>query len=198
MATTASPPARATLDDLLRFAGRAELINGRVVELMGNGLKPGRLASRIWRLLDDYAEIHGGGEATADGVIFAVPMLPSGRETFLPDAAYYSGPPLVNDMGVVRAAPAFAAEVRSENDYSPAALHQQALKRADYFAAGTLVVWDVDPIAGTIDSYQAADPLTPRRFGPGGVADAEPALPSWTLAVDWLTRPGTNRGSERS
>ena len=41
-------------------------------------------------------------------------------------------------------APAFAAEVRSKGDYGPRAEREMADKRADYFAAGTQVVWDVD------------------------------------------------------
>lgn len=192
--TTLPPPApRATLDDLMRYDGRAELIGGRVVPLMGNGLKPGRVADRICRSLDDHAEAHGGGEATSDGVIYAVDELPSGRKTFLPDAAYYAGPPLANDMGVVPGAPVFAAEVRSEGDTGLAKDREYAAKRADYFAAGTLVVWDVDPVAGTIDCYRAADPLAPARFSPGAAADAEPAVPGWRVRVDWLMRPGTNR-----
>ena len=36
-------------------------------------------------------------------------------------------------------APIFAAEVRSESDYGPDAEAAMARKRADYFAAGTLV-----------------------------------------------------------
>ena len=48
------------------------------------------------------------------------------------------------------APPAFAAEVRSENDSGLAAESEMADKRSDYFAAGTLVVWDVDPVAQTV------------------------------------------------
>ena len=189
------PPARATLDDLLRFAGRAELVNGRLVELMGNGFLPGQFSNLIWLSLFEYAQ-HRGGYATSDGVIFAIPPLPNGRETFLPDAAYYSGP-LTDTMDVIRAAPTFAVEVRSKRDYGPAADRECALKRADYFAAGALVVWDVGPVAGVISCYAAADPLASRRFGPGEVADAEPAVPGWRLVVDWLLRPSSNRNSEQ-
>ena len=31
-------------------------------------------------------------------------------------------------------------------------------KRMDYFAAGTQVVWDVDPLAKCIHVYKASDP----------------------------------------
>jgi Uma2 family endonuclease len=47
-------------------------------------------------------------------------------------------------MKFFEGAPVFAVEVRSEGDYGPAAERELAEKRADYFAAGTLAVWDVD------------------------------------------------------
>ena len=49
----------------------------------------------------------------------------------------------------------FAVEVRSENDYGPEAELALARKRADYFAAGTQVVWDVDVLrTGEIRAYR--------------------------------------------
>ncbi|HEX4610225.1 MAG TPA: hypothetical protein VH092_18680 [Urbifossiella sp.] len=57
-------------------------------------------------------------------------------------------------------------------------------QRLYYFEAGTLVVWDVDPIGRTITRYTAAAPFTPLVFRRGNVADAEPALPGWRLPVD--------------
>ena len=59
-------------------------------------------------------------------------------------------------------------------------------KRADYFEAGTSIVWDVDPKARSIASYRG-DPAKPIAvFRPGQVAEAEPAVPGWLLAVDEL------------
>ena len=55
-------------------------------------------------------------------------------------------------------------------------------KREDYFQAGTLVVWDVDPLAYTITSYRRAQP--PVVFQRGQTADAGPAVPGWRIAVD--------------
>ena len=84
-------------------------------------------------------------------------------------------------------APVFAVEVRSENDYGPAAERDMATKRADYFACGTLVVWDVDlQSEDVVKSYKASDPDTPVIFRRGEVADAEPAVPGWRMAVDDL------------
>ncbi|PYS61772.1 MAG: Uma2 family endonuclease, partial [Acidobacteria bacterium] len=62
-----------------------------------------------------------------------------------------------------------------------------AAKRADYFAAGTLVVWDVDLLSpDVIKSYNAGDPETPKTFRRGEIADAEPAVPGWRISVDEL------------
>jgi Uma2 family endonuclease len=74
--------------------------------------------------------------------------------------------------------------VRSKGNYGDAAEVEMAVKRADYFEAGTLVVWDVDPIAGVVRSYKAGSPERPTEFGPGQEADAEPAVPGWRIAVD--------------
>jgi Uma2 family endonuclease len=87
-------------------------------------------------------------------------------------------------MRFIHGAPTYAAEVRSENDYGPLAEAEMARKRADYFADGTLVVWDVDPLAETVAVYEASDPLQPSIFHRGEIADAEPAVPGWRMAVD--------------
>src|SRR5207248_2677182 len=112
--------------------------------------------------------------------------LPSGRQSFSPDASYYVGPRPRNRMRFIDAAPTFAVEVRSEGDYDEAAEEQRASKRADYFAAGTLVVWDVDPLARTISVYRQHAPTEPTLFQSGETADAEPAVPDWRVAVDDL------------
>lgn len=82
--------------------------------------------------------------------------------------------------------PTFAVEVRSKGDYGPGKDAEYAAKRAEYFAAGTHVVWDVDPRMRTVTRYRATAAETPRVFGMGETADAEPALPGWRVAVDAL------------
>ena len=88
-------------------------------------------------------------------------------------------------MRFVPGPPDFAVEVRSEGDYSPAAEASLAEKRSEYFEAGTMVVWDVDPISRLIRSYRA-DGASPAVFGAGSEADAEPAVPGWHVPIDWL------------
>ncbi len=59
-------------------------------------------------------------------------------------------------------------------------------KRADYFQAGTEVVWDVDPIAECIHVYRRMDPAKVTTYHRGQLAEAEPAVPGWKIAVDWI------------
>ena len=90
-------------------------------------------------------------------------------------------------MAFVQGAPAFAVEVRSEGDYGRRAERAMARKRADYFAAGTRVVWDVDLLSpDVIKSYPASDPRNPIIYRRGDIANAEPAVPGWTFPVDEL------------
>jgi Uma2 family endonuclease len=172
------------LDDLYRTEGKAELIGGRIVELMANGLRPGEVAGNIYVSLRAYAKTNRRGVATSDGVGYAVAMLPSGRESFCPDAAYYDGPLPADRMRFLPGPPTFAVEVRSESDYGPAAEAEMAAKRDDYFQAGTRVVWDVDPVNEFVAAYRPGSPTQPRVFRRGDTADAEPAVPGWRITVD--------------
>jgi Uma2 family endonuclease len=182
--TTQTP---ATLDDLYKVEGKAELIGGRLVPFPSLGHCPAQLAFEIAISLHEYAEETRAGVAFAGGIAYALqPALPNGRQSFSPDASYYVGPAPENRMRFIERAPTFAVEVRSENDYGDVADAEREAKRADYFEAGTLVVWDVDPMAKTIAVYRG-DPSTPAAvYGVGLVAEAEPAVPGWLLAVDEL------------
>jgi Uma2 family endonuclease len=181
------PQVAATLDDLYRVEGKAELIGGRIFPILPTGRLPNLVAGRIARSLAGHVvDVLGRGEVYTDNMGFAVPELSSGRQSFSPDASYYFGPFPPNPMRFIDGPPTFAVEVRSEGDYGPSAEAETAAKRADYFEAGTRVVWDVDPIAGRIDVYRADAPDQPARLSRGQDADAEPAVPGWRLAVAWI------------
>jgi Uma2 family endonuclease len=131
--------------------------------------------------LRDYERRVGGGYAFPDNVGFIV-NLPN-RRSFSPDAAFYKGE--LRGGLFLEGAPAFAVEVRSTNEYGLAAEARMAQKRADYFAAGTLVVWDVDVLhERLVRVYRAADPTTPTVYCAGELAEAEPAVTGWTMQVD--------------
>jgi Uma2 family endonuclease len=184
--------AGATIDDLYRVRGKAEIIDGELVLMSPTGFLHGRVAGAIYRSLTDYEKATGTGYAIPDNVGFVV-NLPN-RRSFSPDAAFYVGEPIASKF--LEGAPRFAAEVRSEEDYGPSAEVRMAAKRADYFAAGTLVVWDVDGLRGEwVRSYAAERPDAPREFGRAEVADAEPALPGWRIPVDHLF-DGSRRARE--
>ena len=178
----------ATIEDLYKVpdAGKAELVNGKIVRMPPTGYLPGYASGEIFVSLRDYARRTQGGIATPDNVGFAVDL--PHRDSFSPDAAFYTGPP--TGMRFLDGAPAFAAEVRSENDYGPDAERAIAQKRADYFRAGTRVVWDVDLLSDeVVRVYRAGHPDEPTIYRRGEVAEAEPAVPGWTMPVDDVFPP---------
>jgi Uma2 family endonuclease len=165
--------------------GKAEIIDGKVVRMSPTGGRPGRASGVIFASLMQHEQTVGGGYAFPDNVGFLVDL--SDRGSFSPDAAWYTGPMI--DMGFVEGAPAFAVEVRSESDYGPAAERAIAQKIVDYFAAGALVVWDVDLLdADVVRKFTVDRPTTPVVFRNGDTADAEPAVPGWRMPVATLLR----------
>lgn len=56
----------ATLDDLYRVEGKAELVSGKIIQFMPTGFRPGRVGGGVFRSLDDHAE------ATGQGLLFLI------------------------------------------------------------------------------------------------------------------------------
>lgn len=176
--------ARATIEDLYRVGdhGKAEIVDGELVLMSPTGGRPALAGGAIYASLRQHQKTAGGGTAYPDNVGFIVDL--PNRKSFSPDAAFHTGGRPT--MKFVDGAPVFAAEVRSENDYGPAAEVRMARKQADYFAAGTLVVWDVDLVGPDgVRAYRKGE-AQPRVYRRGQVADAEPAVPGWTMPVDEL------------
>lgn len=178
-----STKSEATLEDLYKVDSKAELVNGEVVRMPPTGGLPNYAAREISVSLRNYERRTKSGYAVTDNAAFTV-NLPR-RKSFSPDAAFHTGGEPT--MKFFEGAPVFAVEVRSENDYGPDAEREMAKKRADYFAAGTQVVWDVDLLSETpVRVYRAADPDNPKLYRRGEVAEADPALPGWSMSVDDL------------
>jgi Uma2 family endonuclease len=172
---------QATVEDLYQVPGKAEIVNGELVLMSPTGNDPGYAADAILVSLWHHAENTGLGQAVGDNKGFLVDL--PNRRSFSPDAAFYAGPD--TGMRFFERAPVFAVEVRSEGDYGPSADYAIAAKRADYFAAGTLVVWDVDLLSpDVVRSYRADHPEMPTIFRRGEVAEAEPAVQDWRFPVD--------------
>ena len=177
-----STKVEATIEDLYKVEGKAELVNGEIVQMAGTGGLPHYAARQITLSLAAYETTSRNELAIADNAVFVV-NLPH-RKSFSPDAGFYIGK---ITMKFFQGAPVFAVEVRSESDYGPRAEREMAKKRADYFAAGTLVVWDVDLLgADVVRVYRATDQVAAKVYHRGEIAEAEPAVPGWTMAVDDL------------
>ena len=183
MATSISTIPRPLVDQLMETEGKAEIIGGKVVKIMSTGGLPGYAGDEIYAFLREYARRGDFGWAVGDNKGFLCD-LPE-RQSFSPDAAFYIGP--APDMDFYPEPPVFAVEVRSKNDYGPKAERAIHAKIGDYFAAGTRVVWDVDLESDeVIAKYTAPDAVYPQIFRRGEVANAEPAVPGWTMNVDDL------------
>jgi Uma2 family endonuclease len=181
--STMTQAKEATLEDLAAIKSKAELVNATIQHFPPNGFLPGYFAGEIFSSLREYARRTKTGYAIADNKGFVV-NLPN-RKSFSPDAAFYTG--AHSGMKFLEGAPVFAVEVRSEGDYGPKAELEIAQKREDYFAAGSLVVWDVDILsADVVRVYRASEPSRALIFRRGDQADAEPAVPGWTMPVDDL------------
>lgn len=181
--TTVTTRRAATVDDLYRIDGKAEIVGGRIIREPPTGFVPNRTALVLALSLMEHERSVGGGYAIGDNCAFIVDL--PNRQSFSPDAAWYTGP--ATGMRFIHGAPDFAAEVRSAGDYGPAPERRMAAKRADYFAAGTRVVWDVDLRSDdVVRVYRADAPDAPTTYRRGDLAEAEPAVPGWRLAVDAL------------
>ena len=174
----------ATVADLYHVPehGKAEIVEGRLVHLGPTGALPSLAGGAIYASLRHHQRTAGGGIAYPDNAAFIVDL--PHRKSFSPDAAFHRG--TKPTMKFVEGAPVFAAEVRSEGDHGPSAEEDMARKRADYFAAGTLVVWDVDLQGDEVIRVHRAEQGEPTVYRRGQVAEAEPAVAGWRFPVDEL------------
>jgi len=173
----------ATIEDLYRVRGQAEIVGGELIVMSPTGFMPSRAGLAICSSLREYEKRTRRGYAIPDNAAYVVDL--PNRRSFSPDASFYAGPPTGGKF--MSGGPLFAAEVRSEGDYGPAAETKMAAKRADYFAAGTQVVWDVDVLReGVVRVFNTSAPEEPRVYRRGEIAEAESALPGWSMPVDAL------------
>jgi Uma2 family endonuclease len=122
-----STKAEATIDDLYCVPenSKAEIVNGELVLTSPTGGVPGRTAGKIYCSLDDYERSSGEGYAFPDNVGFIV-NLPN-RRSFSPDAAFFKGQ--LRGGLFLEGAPIFAVEVRSAEEYGPAAEKVNLVRR---------------------------------------------------------------------
>jgi len=182
MSIASGPITEQLVAELTKIDGKAEIVGGKIVMMSPTGDLPSSAGGFIYASLLIYAKKHGG-RAYTDNAAFLVDL--PGRKSFSPDAAYYTGPRA--GAKFLPNAPEFAAEVRSEGDYGPVAEKRISAKRADYFSAGTKVVWDVDVLREElVRVYRVESRDVPTIYRRGETAEAEPAVPGWKFEVNEL------------
>ena len=151
-------PTRATLDDLLRTEGKAELIGGRIVRFMPTGRKPSRVAARLTKAWTNTRR--QPVEARRTRTVSASPFRNSLRvaNPSVPTPPIISVPFPKMTCGSLKDHPHSPWKHAAKTTTVPPPSAALADKRADYFAAGTLVVWDVDCAAELIHVYRASHP----------------------------------------
>jgi Uma2 family endonuclease len=157
-----------------------ELVDGEVVEVMPPGRKHGKLAFRIGKLLDRWAEQIPGGEIGVESGFIL------GRDPDIvrsPDVYYVRSERIpegdVSD-GFWNIAPDLAIEVVSPHDTAG----EVRAKVREYLAAGSAAVWVVYPSTREVIAH-TPDGLA-RAYGPGATLEMPELLPGFSLAISEL------------
>lgn len=196
------PPGHATERDLLNVLDHegalCELVDGVLVE-KALGTRESFIAALLIRLLGNYADEHDLGDVTAgDG-----PYRLGDRLVRLPDVAFvpwehlpgrvYPTEPIANIV------PTLAVEVLSESNTQG----EIDRKLREYFLAGVLRVWVVDPDRRTVRVY--TDPGTFTTLKEGQSLDGETVVPGFSIPLTRLfarvakpARGGKRRGKRSS
>jgi hypothetical protein len=127
----------ATVEDLHLTKLKAEIVDGELIVIGPTVFGSAEAAWRIRESLYRYEKAGGKGCACSSRIAFVVDL--PHRLSFCPDVSWYTGD--TEAPGFPRGAPVFAAEIRDPAEYGHEAERRMAAKRADYFAAGTHVVW---------------------------------------------------------
>ncbi|MEP7002320.1 MAG: Uma2 family endonuclease [bacterium] len=138
--------------------GRTELVRGRIRMMPPANMVHGLVSATVLRLLSTYVWQHRLGQCFADSTGYTLPNLLNTVRA--PDASFVRASRLPADGvagGYHQLAPDLAVEVLSPSE-SKAELSE---KLADYFAAGTPVVWVIDPATRTVAVVSANGSTTP-------------------------------------
>jgi len=217
MTTFATDPAIETLDDLLHRLGRVplhrirlhpppgtateadvlvyphgekrlcELVDGVLVE-KPMGYYESLLAGVLIQLLRNFLDERDLGIVLApDGALRLAPGL-----VRIPDVCFISWERFPNrDLPaepIPDLAPDLAVEVLSESNTEA----EMERKLQEYFAAGTRVVWYVEPEPRTVRVY--TNPSDVRLVGEAETLDGGTVLPGFQLKVrEWFDRAGRRR-----
>ena len=159
------------------------LIDGILYEDAMPGRVHGRLALKIGRNLDEYAEAHNLGEVTVETGYYP----PDTRYTLLlPDVAYQSFAKLPDPPpdGYVPQMPDLAVEIQSPSD----SLSKLRRKAQAYLENGTALVWLVQPTRRGVEVCRLSEgaSLQTEFVGQGDTLSGEDILPDFELELSKL------------
>ena len=184
-------PGTATEDDVLRLLDGepkrlVELVDGILVE-KAMGQREGFLAATLIMLMMNYIHPRRLGVLGAPDTLM---RLKPGQDR-LPDISYTAWGNLpaadAHMQRVGRYAPDLAVEILSAGNTR----REIERKRGEYFAAGTKMVWIVDPDARTVAVY--TDPNTHTLLHDTDTLTGDPVLPGFVLPLaDLFNDPQLN------
>jgi len=159
MSRSVTPSAPLTAADVERLSipdRQVELIRGRLVVREPPSTRHGILAARLAYLLSDFVQRHALGVVAAQDTGFKIGRDPDTVRA--PDVAFVARARAdqIPARGYAELAPDLVGEVASPDD-SPAEL---LAKVADWLAAGTRVVWLVDPMREEVRVHRADGSLS--------------------------------------
>jgi Uma2 family endonuclease len=181
MTRPASTARIVTADEFLTLdlpEGKAELVRGEVRMTPYAGGPHGRVGTTLTIRLGVYAEPRGLGWAFADGTSFELVRLP--HAVRCPDVSFVRAerlPPGGIGPGFLKFAPDLAVEILSPTER--AADLQEKLD--DYRAAGTLLIWVIDPRRRTVRILDGDSPE--RTLREGDVLDGGTIIPGFSCPV---------------
>lgn len=186
-----------TADEFLAIAdtdqARLELVRGEIRCMTPASGEHGTVGANLYDQLMPFVRARRLGRCFYDGTGFLLPLPPElqrrsrdgrARETVRsPDVAFVRAdrvPTRGFGRGWVRLAPDFAVEVLSPSE----TMSDTEEKLADYRAAGTALLWVIDPAKRLITVYAADAPTRWHRSG--DVLDGAHVVPGFTIPVDDL------------
>ena len=183
MTTLTSTPI--TAEELARLSmpdKSVELVRGQLMVREPPGTRHGDIAGRLYLRVANFVEAHRLGVAYPQDTGF---LIRSNPDTVLaPDVAFVARERvhLVPSTGYAPLAPDLVAEIRSPGDGPSEVL----AKVADWYDAGTRLVWVIDPHRRRAVVYRANGSLTELDWHDS--LDGEEIIPGFRLPLDVLFR----------
>jgi Uma2 family endonuclease len=160
---------------------RHELIDGELITLPGSGGRASAIGVRIARLIGNFLDDYPLGFILGADGGFVVTHSP--EMILSPDAAYISADRLPGGQlpeKFIQTYPDLAVEVLSPSDRRSDA--ERKVQR--YLAAGTPLIWLVDPKLETVAVYRQSGSV--ERLGKGRAVSGEDILPGFEILVDTI------------